>query len=375
MLRRLARLKDRSTLSNTSWTGLSQAGYREISRSTYDLALMEEHRRILELAEAGDLPASIDSTAGVDLNIFVELYEAGMIECADASTLTAPAYLNPRITLRGREYLSSLRKRSTALLIPEAPDRRGAVQLRLFISHTSSDADLAEAVVGLLSSALKLSSRDIRCTSVDGYRLPGGADTDEQLRTEAQSANAFIGIISPEGLKSQYVLFELGARWGAVKPLIPLLAPGTPPSIMRGPLAGLNALTCDNPAQLHQLVSDVAATLRIIPESAAVYGKQIEKIRSTRSAAQSDQEPQSTQVADDLSEETLRVLVALSKLASIPATPLAGRLGLTEHRTRYHLDLLHDRDLAGRHLFVGEPAEWYLTSEGRRFLFGRGLLQ
>ena len=49
----------------------------------------------------------------------------------------------------------------------------------VFISHSSQDKVLAERVVDLLRSALNLRADTIRCTSVDGYRLAVGADSDE----------------------------------------------------------------------------------------------------------------------------------------------------------------------------------------------------
>jgi hypothetical protein len=143
--------------------------------------------------------------------------------------------------------------------------------IRLFISHSSTDAAFAGSIVELLRLALNLPAESIRCTSVDGHRLPGGADTDDHLRRELREAEAFIGVVSSEGLQSLYVAFELGARWGVGKSLIPLLVPGTPMEALGGPLRGFNALRGDNAAQLHQLVSDIARVLSIRPESPPAY--------------------------------------------------------------------------------------------------------
>ncbi len=148
----------------------------------------------------------------------------------------------------------------------------------VFVSHSSEDSLLAKQLVDLLRSSLNLRAQQIRCTSVDGYRLPAGADADEQLRKEALEARAFIGILSPFSLASAYVLFELGARWGAKRPLIPLLAPGVGYQSLRGPLTGLNALNCESAGQLHQLVSDVGKTLGIVAEPPAVYQNNIDTI-------------------------------------------------------------------------------------------------
>lgn len=148
----------------------------------------------------------------------------------------------------------------------------------VFISHSGEDSWLAGQLVNLLRSSLGLRSRQIRCTSVDGYRLPAGADVDEQLRKEVLASRVFVSILSPSSLGSVYVLFEIGARWGTSQPLFPLLAPGMEPGALRDPLSGLNALSCKSAGQLHQLVSDMATTLGMEPEPPEVYESNIETI-------------------------------------------------------------------------------------------------
>lgn len=150
--------------------------------------------------------------------------------------------------------------------------------IRVFISHSSKDRDFVRALMNLLRSALNLPAEQIRCTSVDGYRLPAGASASEHLRREVHDAQAFIGVISPHSLQSLYVVFELGARWGAGKHLIPLLAPGVVPSILAAPLNDLNALQSGDDAQLYQLVTDLGDVLGIIPSRPAAYLQEINAI-------------------------------------------------------------------------------------------------
>ena len=154
--------------------------------------------------------------------------------------------------------------------------------MKLFISHSSKDLILASHIVELLKSALSLRSSEIRCTSLDGYRLPGGANFEIQLRTEVLNAEVLLGIISNASVESLYVAFELGARWGHQKFLLPLMAPGSNPELLGGPLGSLNALRADSRSQLYQLVDDVAKVLKIKTESPAVYGKHIDAILESK---------------------------------------------------------------------------------------------
>ena len=150
--------------------------------------------------------------------------------------------------------------------------------VKIFISHSSEDSAIAESLADLFHTALHLSKTEIRCTSVDGYRLPAGANTDEQLRREVLESPVLVGLISHHSFESAYVLFELGARWGKNSYLVPVLATGVSASILRGPLSGLNALSCGSASQIHQLVSDIASQLSITTEPAAAYQGLIDAI-------------------------------------------------------------------------------------------------
>ena len=96
--------------------------------------------------------------------------------------------------------------------------REAYTSMKIFISHSSFDVEFAKLLIDLMRKSLNLRSTDIRCSSVDGYRLPGGVPTDQSLRAEVHDAELVIGLITPNSLKSIYVSFELGARWGATDP-------------------------------------------------------------------------------------------------------------------------------------------------------------
>ena len=81
-----------------------------------------------------------------------------------------------------------------------------------------------------------LRADQIRCSSVEGYGLPGGVSTEEQLREDVNRTKVVVALITPNSLLSLYVMFELGARWGAKLPLVPLLA-GVEPNELKEPLA------------------------------------------------------------------------------------------------------------------------------------------
>jgi hypothetical protein len=150
--------------------------------------------------------------------------------------------------------------------------------LDVFISHSGQDAAIAEALVELIRAAINVAHESIRCTSVDGYRLPGGASTGEQLKREVREARCLVALLTPESLRSPYVLFELGARWGADLPVVPLLAAGATSGSLKAPLSSLNALNSSSTSQLHQMVAEVAAAIGTHVNAPATYDKHLQRL-------------------------------------------------------------------------------------------------
>ena len=136
-------------------------------------------------------------------------------------------------------------------------------QIRIFISHSSKDRRLARCLVRAIETGVRIKSSEIRCTSVKGYRLPFGVHTAEQLKQEISQAEAVIGIVTPQSLKSSYVLFELGAAWGLRKTTFPLLAKGARVKDLPGPLHEYNAARLTKRNEVMQTLKDLCGRTRL----------------------------------------------------------------------------------------------------------------
>lgn len=151
--------------------------------------------------------------------------------------------------------------------------------IAIFISHSNQDKPIADALTELLRNALPIDPLSIRCTSVDGHKLPVGSRTGDRLRQELLGAKSFVALLTPQSLSSTWVLFELGARWGCDRSLAPILAAGLTASQLGGPLPDINALSCDSDHDLHKLIEDVAKMLGVSQNSPTLYTGSLNKLR------------------------------------------------------------------------------------------------
>jgi hypothetical protein len=82
---------------------------------------------------------------------------------------------------------------------------------KIFISHSTDNAKIASALVGLLEF---LGIRDIFCSSVSGYEVLAGESIYQRIKSEYENHNLFmIYLISSAYLDSPMSLNEMGAAW------------------------------------------------------------------------------------------------------------------------------------------------------------------
>jgi len=225
--------------------------------------------RVLLLQASGE-PADVShwNDEAIEFHRF-ELVRSGVLaaqETWNPSTEVVPK--NLAVTELGRAQLREL----------NGVRGRSPRPVSVFISHSARDIELVKAFVSLIISAIHLDPVEIRASSVDGSRLAGGAELSTSVRRDVMQAAAFVAILTPISIQSTWVLFELGARWGAEKPMLPLVAGGLEPDSIAGPLGMINTLECKSPSQLHQALDELAALIGAERRSPAQYASQLDAL-------------------------------------------------------------------------------------------------
>ena len=134
-------------------------------------------------------------------------------------------------------------------------------RIRLFISHAHVDADLAGHLVDVITSGLEVPKGALRCTSVPGFKLDIGTLAPDVLRRELGSAACVIGLLTPQSIGNDWVLFELGAAWANVKLSVPLLAGGLENKDIPGPFRGAAGGQLGSRGTLDHLIEQLADAL------------------------------------------------------------------------------------------------------------------
>ncbi len=102
---------------------------------------------------------------------------------------------------------------------------------KVFISHSSADKELADALFDLLQTGCDLSARDIFCSSIDGAGIKTGEDFVKWIDMELRHATLVLLIVTPNYFISKFCIAEMGAAWTLDKKVFPILLPEMDPEI------------------------------------------------------------------------------------------------------------------------------------------------
>jgi len=169
-----------------------------------------------------------------------------------------------------KEKIESVRQ-GLGLELPSPICDLGAVGARVFISHSHKDSNIAHALVSLLQASLGLQKSEMICTSVDGAGISSGYQVGDELRRQIRTCSQFVSILTPNALNNDYVMFEMGARWGMGLPHTPLVAKGTQGRDLPRPIIQTLALDITIEAKIHQLLKDLGTELKIKVRPASEY--------------------------------------------------------------------------------------------------------
>lgn len=197
----------------------------------------------------------------------------------------------PYVDARGKSF-----ERATEEVL-EQIRKISTMRLAVFISHSSKDEKIAEALGDLFRAAFKLGADEILASSVSGHRLALGAPINETLRRKIREAKTFVGIATESsvgtlsGGGSFYVAAEWGARWGMKRHLSVMLAAGATGDLLRPPFSEMNVLSCDDHSQVQQFIRQLGRNLGWPTEAVDAYDRAIRDLVATSAAAKLPQKP------------------------------------------------------------------------------------
>lgn len=111
---------------------------------------------------------------------------------------------------------------------------------RVFITHSTLDKDLAEALVSYVRLATGLSASRVFCSSIDGFGIPTGQRFMTFIQEQLWNTALVVPLVTPAYQDSLFCQWELGAVWVRPDlPLFPIKVKQVPHSRLPAPLAEL----------------------------------------------------------------------------------------------------------------------------------------
>jgi hypothetical protein len=285
-------------------------------------------------------------------------------------------------SLRGRLYVYETVAPTAAVDAGDGQARahRGEVtQAVIFISHISEEAPLAFVLKDWIESTFP--NQCAVFVSSDPRDLPAGTRWLDEIEQTLAATRVLLVLSSPTSLTRPWINIETGCALMKRVPVVPICHSGQRRGGLPPPLSTFQAVEVESPTFVNDFFTGLAKQLKFagVP-------------RIDRAAMRADLERASGECAspdggdpvdavrspetDALEEGALHLLriIVENDDPGYTAADLAAACSLSTTRAKYYIDGLTERKLLTRSLFVNRPAEYNLSSAGRKYLADAGLL-
>jgi hypothetical protein len=123
----------------------------------------------------------------------------------------------------------------------------------VFISHSSKDKEIANAIVNLLEHGIGLPEDEIFCSSVEGYGVPSGKDFLSFIKDQIEEPKIVILLLTPSYWESKFCLCEMGAAWVKSHQIFPILVPPLNNKDLQAVLLTTQAFEIKNSAKYNEI--------------------------------------------------------------------------------------------------------------------------
>lgn len=132
----------------------------------------------------------------------------------------------------------------------------------IFLSHSSQDEKLVDALSDLLTTGCGVSADQIIITTLPGQGIPAGCSNYiAWLQGRLSDSALVIMLLSPNYFESKFCLCEMGASWGLNKPFFALVVPPLTKSTVKAVMAVSQNLNIADESCLDELRDKVQDSL------------------------------------------------------------------------------------------------------------------
>jgi TIR domain-containing protein len=147
---------------------------------------------------------------------------------------------------------------------PQKKEQKMQQVTKIFISHSSKDMKLVGELIDLIET-IGVDSKDIFCSSFEGYGVSLGENFLERLRNELNNNVLVIFVLSQNFYESPICLCEMGATWIKTNEHIPILIPPFDYEKIKGVIQNIHGLKINEPLKLNLLKERLEEAFNLNP--------------------------------------------------------------------------------------------------------------